>query len=159
MRRTLLIVLATLTAVAVGGCSSSSKSSSSGGATSPTTAKAAAAAGSSGGSLAYCSDVNPTNLSNLSQSFAASAQALQNPSTLQNNLTQLKRYVSEAPSAIQGDLNTFVTYYGKFLQVLAKDKNNPAALGTDMQSLSGDQQQLAAAGKHIEAYYQQHCHP
>ena len=162
MRRAVVILLATVTAVVVVGCSSSgSKSSStvSAGSSSATTVRGAAPAASpSGASLAYCSDVNPSNLSNLSQQFAATAQAVQDPSTLQKNLDQLKKYVSEAPSAIQGDLNTYVTYYGKFVQILAKDKTNPAQLGTDMQSISANASQLEAAGQHIAAYYQQHCH-
>ena len=161
MRRAVMIVLATVTAVVVVGCSSSgSKSSStvSAGSSATTVRGAAPAASPSGASLAYCSDVNPSNLSNLSQQFAATAQAVQDPSTLQKNLDQLKKYVSEAPSAIQGDLNTYVTYYGKFVQILAKDKNIPAQLGTDMQSISANASQLEAAGQHIAAYYQQHCH-
>jgi hypothetical protein len=149
----LLIVSAVLaTAVVVVGCSSSSKSSSS-----------VAASGSSGGASAaaltgFCGQATANNLANLSQSFATAMTSVQDPSTLQTNLNNLKKVVSQAPSAIQGDLNTYVTYYGKFIQILAQDKNDPAKLGTDMQSISGNEQQLSAAGQRIQAYYQSHCH-
>ena len=152
MRRRFLLVSAVLaTAVVVVGCSSSSKSSSS-----------VAASGSSGGASAaaltgFCGQATANNLANLSQSFATAMTSVQDPSTLQTNLNNLKKVVSQAPSAIQGDLNTFVTYYGKFIQILAQDKNDPSKLGTDVQSISGNQQQLSAAGQRIQAYYQSHC--
>jgi hypothetical protein len=173
----LLIVSAVLaTVMVVVGCSSSSKSSSSvsagsstgAAAATATTAKAAASSssgssGSSGGVSAsqlagFCGQATANQLANLSQSFATAMSSVQDPSTLQTNLNNLKKVVSQAPSAIQGDLNTFVTYYGKFIQILAQDKNDPSKLGTDMQSISGNQQQLSAAGQRIQAYYQSHCH-
>ena len=171
MRRRFLLVSAVLaTAVVVVGCSSSAKSSSSvatgspAALSSPTTAKAASSSsGSSGGVSAsqlagFCGQATATQLANLSQSFATAMSSVQDPSTLQTNLNNLKKVVSQAPSAIQGDLNTFVTYYGKFIQILAQDKNDPSKLGTDVQSISGNQQQLSAAGQRIQAYYQSHCH-
>ena len=171
MRRRFLLVSAVLaTAVVVVGCSSSAKSSSSvatgspAALSSPTTAKAASSSsGSSGGVSAsqlagFCGQATATQLANLSQSFATAMSSVQDPSTLQTNLNNLKKVVSQAPSAIQGDLNTFVTYYGKFIQILAQDRNDPSKLGTDMQSISGNQQQLSAAGQRIQAYYQSHCH-
>jgi len=170
MRRRFLLVSAVLaTAVVVVGCSSSAKSSSSvatgspAALSSPTTAKAASSSsGSSGGVSAsqlagFCGQATATQLANLSQSFATAMSSVQDPSTLQTNLNNLKKVVSQAPSAIQGDLNTFVTYYGKFIQILAQDKNDPSKLGTDVQSISGNQQQLSAAGQRIQAYYQSHC--
>ena len=170
MRRMFLLVSAVLaTAVVVVGCSSSAKSSSSvatgspAALSSPTTAKAASSSsGSSGGVSAsqlagFCGQATATQLANLSQSFATAMSSVQDPSTLQTNLNNLKKVVSQAPSAIQGDLNTFVTYYGKFIQILAQDKNDPSKLGTDVQSISGNQQQLSAAGQRIQAYYQSHC--
>lgn len=171
MRRRFLLVSAVLaTAVVVVGCSSSAKSSSSvatgspAALSSPTTAKAASSSsGSSGGVSAsqlagFCGQATANQLAKLSQSFATAMSSVQDPSTLQTNLNNLKKVVSQAPSAIQGDLNTFVTYYGKFIQILAQDKNDPSKLGTDMQSISGNQQQLSAAGQRIQAYYQSHCH-
>ena len=171
MRRRFLLVSAVLaTAVVVVGCSSSAKSSSSvatgspAALSSPTTAKAASSSsGSSGGVSAsqlagFCGQATATQLANLSQSFATAMSSVQDPSTLQTNLNNLKKVVSQAPSAIQGDLNTFVTYYGKFIQILAQDKNDPSKLGTDVQSISGNEQQLSAAGQRIQAYYQSHCH-
>ena len=170
MRRRFLLVSAVLaTAVVVVGCSSSAKSSSSvatgspAALSSPTTAKAASSSsGSSGGVSAsqlagFCGQATANQLANLSQSFATAMSSVQDPSTLQTNLNNLKKVVSQAPSAIQGDLNTFVTYYGKFIQILAQDKNDPSKLGTDVQSISGNQQQLSAAGQRIQAYYQSHC--
>ena len=170
MRRRFLLVSAVLaTAVVVVGCSSSAKSSSSvatgspAALSSPTTAKAASSSsGSSGGVSAsqlagFCGQATATQLANLSQSFATAMSSVQDPSTLQTNLNNLKKVVSQAPSAIQGDLNTFVTYYGKFIQILAQDKNDPSKLGTDVQSISGNQQQLSAAGQRSQAYYPSHC--
>ena len=170
MRRRFLLVSAVLaTAVVVVGCSSSAKSSSSvatgspAALSSPTTAKAASSSsGSSGGVSAsqlagFCGQATANQLAKLSQSFATAMSSVQDPSTLQTNLNNLKKVVSQAPSAIQGDLNTFVTYYGKFIQILAQDKNDPSKLGTDVQSISGNQQQLSAAGQRIQAYYQSHC--
>ncbi|HVM67609.1 MAG TPA: hypothetical protein VMU14_22235 [Acidimicrobiales bacterium] len=136
----------------VAACSSSSKSSSSAAAGTPATAKTV-----SGHGGVFCTDAATNNLVQELQSNAT-ANPAGGTSAVQKNLDDLKRYESEAPSAIKGDVTTLVNFYNKFEQVLSNDKGDLTKLASDMQGLEGQQAALTTAEQHVKAYYTANCH-
>jgi len=163
MRRTfVLMVVAAIALVGCGGGGSKSSSttaaagSSAASGSSATTAKPASsnAAASLGGK--FCTDAATRNLAQ--QLAANSAAAATGTAALQNNLTLLKTYESEAPSAIKADVKTLVTFYTNFVQIMTNDKSDPSKLGTDLQGIEANQAALQAASQHIGAYYAANCH-
>jgi hypothetical protein len=146
-RRTAGIIAAAVLALAA--CSSSSSKSSS--------SAPAAQAASTGHGASFCTDAATNNLAQQLQGNAT-ANPAGGTAVVQKDLADLKRYESEAPSAIKGDVTTLVNFYNRFEQVLTNDKSNLTKLSADMQGLEGQQAGLSTAIRHVEAYYTANCH-
>jgi hypothetical protein len=135
--------------LALAACSSSTKPSS--GAASGTPAAATSGHGT------FCSDAATNNLAQELQGNAA-ANPAGGTAVVQKDLTDLKRYESEAPSAIKGDVTTLVNFYSRFEKVVTDDQGNLTKLASDMQGLEGQQPAIATAEQHVKAYYTANCH-
>jgi ABC-type glycerol-3-phosphate transport system substrate-binding protein len=144
VRRMFLIVA--MAAVTLAACSSSgSKSSSS-------TTAAPAAGGTIKLSGSFCADSTSAQQNNLSLGSAT------DPASLKKDVDLLKKFASEAPSAIKGDVNTLVNAYTQIATALGSANNDPAKMAAALAPLQGEQAQLQTASQHITAYVASHCH-
>jgi hypothetical protein len=142
-------------------CSSSKSKTNVSTATTTASAAASQASGSSSGGSSsggkFCTDAATNNLAQELQANAA-ANPANGTAVAQKDLADLKRYESEAPSAIKGDITTLVNFYDKYVNALTNDQGNLTKLASDMQGLQSDQAGLTAAVQHVEAYYTANCH-
>ena len=126
-------VLAVMTVVALAACGGggTNKTSVSLGAASSGTA-AASSSGSSGGSSSggqkFCTDPAANNLAQ-TVGATASAGSGADTATLQRELSALRQYEADAPSAIKGDVTTLVNFYAKYVQIFIKRPQRPDQAG------------------------------
>jgi hypothetical protein len=139
-----MIVACAVVAIAMTACSSSSKSSSSG-----TTPKPVSAAD-------FCAKIQSE-----ADAFHFTSVGGKSPQELKNTYStladKLERLQSSAPSAIQDDFSTFVTFSKRIRATLADANYDPTKLSiSDLAGLFSTQ--TLTAIQHISAYLSQNCH-
>jgi hypothetical protein len=167
MRARSLIAVAVLIAAGATACGSSSKSPAAVGATGTTTGSTSPAASGAPGGAPTTIKLSGSSGSNFCQ-LARSDQAAFSGPDLTNGSADLKKEfqnlgkalqdaANEAPSAIKGDFETFITAFKPYLQALAAANYDPTKLNTAaLKSLSSTQ--VDTASQHIEQYFEQVCH-